>query len=297
MRSTPNQRKSFVITSLIYSLLLLVLCFSYLKVTPQEPEGGIAVNFGTSKKGSGKKQPKKALKKTAKKKTVAKKTVKKKVVKKTPVVPKKPIVTKPVKSVPKKILTQNRVDAPVISKPKKVSKPVITKPVKKVVKKPVSKPKVIQKKPELKPDRSTMDIFEQLAGGSNASGSETQGQGNSDVYGDQGSQSGTRASKAYYGTGKGLDGDGNYRLGGRKALNKEKNVQECNEFGIVVVRIEVDQNGNVIRATPGVKGTTNKAKCLMDPAKRSALETKFNADANAPAKQVGEISYNFRVSK
>ena len=31
--------------------------------------------------------------------------------------------------------------------------------------------------------------------------------------------------------------------------------QDCNESGLVVVRIEVDRNGKVVKADPGVKGT------------------------------------------
>ena len=95
----------------------------------------------------------------------------------------------------------------------------------------------------------------------------------------------------------GLDGDGNYRLGGRRALNKERMIQDCNESGLVVVQIEVNQSGQVTKATPGVKGTTNSAACLLDPARRAALATRFNSDSKAPARQVGTIVYNFKLSE
>lgn len=98
---------------------------------------------------------------------------------------------------------------------------------------------------------------------------------------------------SYYQT---LDGDGNYQLGGRKALRKPKRIQECNEAGIVVVSIEVDRTGKVIKAVPGVRGTTNNTKCLLDPAKAAALATKFNADPKAPSKQIGKIIYRFSLS-
>ncbi|NJW55580.1 energy transducer TonB, partial [Salinimicrobium sp. CDJ15-91] len=77
----------------------------------------------------------------------------------------------------------------------------------------------------------------------------------------------------------------------------EKFIQDCNESGIVVVQIEVDRSGRVTRAIPGVKGTTNNATCLTDPAKRAALATRFNSDSKAPAKQVGTIIYNFKLSE
>jgi len=64
-----------------------------------------------------------------------------------------------------------------------------------------------------------------------------------------------------------------------------------------VVRIEVDNTGKVIKATPGVKGSTNTDKCLMEPARLAALKTKFNADPNAPNKQTGTIIYRFSLSE
>ena len=80
-------------------------------------------------------------------------------------------------------------------------------------------------------------------------------------------------------------------------MNKEKFVQDCNESGRVVVQIEVNPQGTVIRAVPGVKGTTNSAACLMEPAKRAALATRFNSDPKAPARQIGTIIYDFKLSE
>ena len=53
----------------------------------------------------------------------------------------------------------------------------------------------------------------------------------------------------------------------------------------------------MIDATPGVRGTTNNSKCLLDPAKRAALATKFNKDGKAPFKQIGKIIYRFSLSE
>ena len=73
--------------------------------------------------------------------------------------------------------------------------------------------------------------------------------------------------------------------------------QECNEEGIVVVQIKVNANGQVIRATPGVKGSTNINPCLMEPAKKTALSYKWNVDENAPIEQIGYIVINFKLSE
>ena len=66
---------------------------------------------------------------------------------------------------------------------------------------------------------------------------------------------------------------------------------------MVIVRIEVNRNGNVVKAEPGAKGTTNTHPCLLEPAKKIAESHKWPPDSNAPAKQVGFVSINFDVSQ
>ena len=112
----------------------------------------------------------------------------------------------------------------------------------------------------------------------------------------KGKEKGDVNSSKYYGnTGTGLGG--NYNLAGRKALSKPKEQPDCQEEGIVVVRIQVNKNGRVINAIPGVKGSTNTAACLLKPAKLAALKTKWNSDSKAPSKQTGTIIYKFSLSK
>ena len=131
---------------------------------------------------------------------------------------------------------------------------------------------------------------------SNSDGTATGGEGNDDVAGDKGKITGDPNADGYYGNGGG-GGNGDYLLGNRKPLSKPKPKYICNEEGLVVVRIEVDVNGKVIKATPGVKGSTNTASCLMSQAKEAALKTRWQADANAPSKQVGTIKYRFSLSQ
>lgn len=171
-----------------------------------------------------------------------------------------------------------------------IEKPVVQKNVKKVDKgdAPIIKEKPVRKpKDEVKPDKTTTNALDELMNGpkENVASQGLEGNPNADSN-----------AQSYYGTSKGLDGDGNYQVGGRKALNKAKFAQDCNEQGIVVVNIEVDRNGKVIKATPGVRGTTNPSRCLLEPAKRAALATKFNSDSNAPVNQIGKIIYSFRFS-
>lgn len=96
------------------------------------------------------------------------------------------------------------------------------------------------------------------------------------------------------GTGSGGVG---YGLNGRGSANYQTLKQDCNESGMVIVRIVVNRNGNVVEAEPGVKGTTNKAACLLEPAKKIALSHKWAPDANAPTKQIGFVKVNFQLGQ
>ena len=257
--------------TVILHLLVLLLLF-YVGMTYMDPpvEQGIAVNFGTTDTGTGRIQPTKAIK-SAPKET-------------------RPPVTQSKTEIKETVVTQEMENAPVIKEEK--AKPVQEEvPVNEVVKK--EKPAV----PEPTPDKKTTDALSNLINGPKSDGTQKGGEGNDDTAGDKGDPNGDLNAKSYYGNGKGLDGDGNYLLGGRKALNKEKFFQDCNEAGIVVVSIEVDRNGNVTAATAGVRGTTNNSKCLLDPAKRAAMATRFNSDAKAPVKQIGKIIYKFSLSE
>ncbi len=293
---TRHKRKSFVLTLLLHIGLIFLFFYLSLNYIVPEEESGIAVNFGTTVTGSGKVQPNKPIKTSPKNTTPETTRV-------TP----EPQEDSP--EIKEEVVTQDTEDAPVIDKkPKKKPRKKVEKPKEEPKKitdqKPIETPrkdkpvkKVEQKKPDPKPDKSTLDILNSFSNGPKNDGQAKGGEGNDSSPGDKGSPDGDPNAKSYYGNGKGLDGDGNYRLGGRKALNKEKFVQDCNESGIVVVKIEVNQSGRVVRATPGVKGTTNSASCLMEPAKRAALATRFNSDSKAPVKQVGTIIYQFKLSE
>jgi type IV secretory pathway VirB10-like protein len=271
---TKHKQKSMAITVVLHVIILLLFFYVGLTYLDPPPENGIAVNFGTMDTGSGNVQPKEKIK-TAPKQTAP----------------------EPVKQqkaeIKEEVITQDTEEAPVIKKEKK--KELVKEVIKEVPKKEPKKE--VEKKPNPKPDQSTSDALSSLINGPKSDGVDEAGEGGNKKPGDKGDPNGDPNAKSYYGNGKGLDGDGNYLLGGRKALNKKKFVQDCNEAGIVVVSIEVDRNGNVINATPGVRGTTNNSKCLLNPAKRAALATKFNKDAKAPSKQIGKIIYRFSLSE
>jgi protein TonB len=267
---TEYKRKSMRITIVIHLVILFLLFFVLgLKYMDPPLEGGIAVNFGTMDQGSGNIQPKTPVKSAPKQTTP-------------------PPVSQPKSEIKEKVITQDNEDAPVIKneKPQMETREV---PVK-------EQPKEVTK-PTPKPDKSTTDALDNLINAPKSDGQSQNGEGPDNKPGDKGNPNGDPNAKGYYGTGKGLDGDGNYRLGGRKAINKAKEVQDCNEAGKVVVDIVVNQSGTVISAVPGVRGTKNNSRCLLEPAKRAALATRFNPDPKAPAKQYGQIIYNFKLSQ
>ncbi len=264
---TKEEKKSFTITVVIHVVILLLLFMFGLKYLDPPLEQGIAVNFGTTDFGSGEIQPTEPIQSS-------------------PTEAASEPESQPESEIREEVVTQESEVAPVIKKaePKEVSKPVVEKAK-------------VQPKVEPKPDKSTTDALSSILNAPKQEGTAQGGEGNDNKAGDKGSPDGDPNASSYYGIGKGLDGDGNYLLGGRRAINKRIIVQDCNQEGIVVVDIDVDRNGNVTKAIPGVRGTTNNSKCLLDPARRAALETKFNSDAKAPARQVGQIIYRFSLSE
>ena len=162
-------------------------------------------------------------------------------------------------------------------------------PKEEVKEKPKPKPK------PKKPSKAATDAFKNLLEGDKSDG-EPKGEGDDNKDGLKGKENGDPKSSKYYGN-TGTDGDSNYNLAGRRALKKPIEKPDCEEEGTVVVSIEVDKNGRVIKAVPGVKGTTNSAKCLLDPAREAAMRTTWNAAADAPAKQKGTIIYKFTLTE
>jgi len=271
---TPYKKKSAVLTSLILALFLLSLFIFGLSYFDPPKEYGMAVNFGTSNVGRGKTPTKDVPKTLPNKPKPVKKALKTKVkTAKTPV--------------KEKVLTQDKIDAPVIAK-KTVKKPKKATPKKK---------KIVKKKtpPQPKPDKTTTDILSKLINGPKNKAKAKKGEGTDVKPGNKGQKEGDLNTKSYYGKG-GKGGGGSYNLGNRRPLDTPKPLYECDEEGRVVVSIEVNPNGRVISAKAGVKGSTTSAPCLLLRAKEAALKTTWQADASAPSKQIGSIIYNFSLT-
>jgi outer membrane biosynthesis protein TonB len=278
---TKHERNSARITALL--MLILILLFFVMGPPYLDPptEYGVAVNFGTTDFGSGNVQPLKPIKAEPKK------------INKTP--QETPTESIPEESVADKVedvATQESEESIRIKKQKEAEARAKAEAERIEREKREAEEK---KKREQEEKKRKLD---ELMGGIGKSDGETTGsEGNDDQVGDKGQPDGDPYANSYYGDpGTGSGGVG-YGLNGRGAPSRKVFKQDCNESGLVVVRIEVDRNGSVTKAEPGVKGTTNNAACLLEPAKKIALSHKWRPDSKAPARQLGFVSVNFKIGQ
>jgi outer membrane biosynthesis protein TonB len=288
--NTKHKRKSAALTSVIMSLLLIALFFVGMTYLDPPQEYGIAVNFGTSSVGKGTVQPQVPIK-----------SVPREVIEQPPQEVEEtsaPEETEKVSDVSEEVVTQDLEESIAIKKEeerKRKAEEVAKKEREENERIEREKQAAIAKqKAEEEAKRKKLDA---LIGGINDSeGATTGGQGDDDIAGDKGKITGDPNADGFYGKG-GSGGSGDYQLGNRKPLSRPKPNYICNEEGLVIVRIEVDMNGSVTKASAGVKGSTNTAECLLSQAQEAAMKTKWQADTNAPSKQVGTIKYRFSLSQ
>ncbi|MCR5861954.1 energy transducer TonB [Flavobacterium sp. J372] len=256
---TEHEKKSFVITVIIYTVILLLCFFLGMTYMDPPPENGIAINFGTTEFGQGDVQPMEDVRMAPQQAQSA------------------------AEATPQadEVATQDVDDAPVVNK----EKPQKETPKQDVTPKPQPKPT---------PSKNTMDALNSVLNGPKTDGKSDQGQGDDNKPGDAGRRDGDRNGDGD-GDGKGLGrgtGVGNYQLAGRKPVATPK-PGGCNEEGTVAVQITVDNSGRVISVATD-RGTI-ASPCLINQAKQAALKTKFEpGDAE---KQIGKIIYNFKLSE
>ena len=274
---TIHKKKSSLLTLVILIVFIWgIFSFGMQYQDPPE-EYGIAINFGTSNQGY--EIPNDILPSKESSEQVQEEVQEEKM--------EETIEDISEETIKEEVVTQTEKEAPVIEKPEDVEVKEVEKKEKPKKEKPKPKPK--------KPSKNTLQAFDNLLKGDTSDGNKA-GEGNDAVSGLKGDKKGDPISTKYYGN-TGKSGDPNYNLAGREALLKPKEQPNCEEEGIVVVSIEVDKEGKVIKAVSGVKGTTNTANCLLKPAREAALKTTWNADPNSPTKQKGTIIYKFSLTK
>jgi outer membrane biosynthesis protein TonB len=83
-----------------------------------------------------------------------------------------------------------------------------------------------------------------------------------------------------------------YRLVNRKDLDLPNPVYTCYGSGKVVISIEVDETGRVVKSSYSKSASTTDNECLIDAALEYAAIARFNTDASKQ-KQLGTITFNF----
>nr|WP_297784814.1 energy transducer TonB [uncultured Allomuricauda sp.] len=287
---TRHKKKSFTLTTLLLSALLLLLF--YIGMTYLDPpiENGIAVNFGTMEYGSGEVQPREPVR--SEPREVESQPEPQEVAE--PVEPEETVVEEaPVEEV----LTSNEEETIKLRQQQEAKRKAEeeAEKVKAEVERIAKEKREAEERKRQEQEAKKKSVDALIGGIGKSDGTATGSEGDDDRTGDKGQPDGDPYATSYYGSPG--TGTGGYGLSGRSLANKGKVQQECNEEGRVVVRIVVDRSGMVIKAQPGVKGTTNNAPCLLEPARKTAMLHRWNPDSNAPAQQIGFVVVNFKLGQ
>ncbi|MFL0352167.1 cell envelope integrity protein TolA [Xanthomarina sp. GH4-25] len=292
---TKHERNSAKITTLIAVLIILLLFVVGTQYMDPPEEYGVAVNFGTTDFGSGDVQPTKPIKSEPREvEKQPQETVKQP--------EQKQAEAASAKTKAEDVLTENNDEAIAIkkqkeaeAKAKKVADAKAKAQAEADAKAKAEADKLAKEQAEKEAKKKKLDAL--IGGVSKSEGQETGGEGDDNKAGDKGQLDGDPYAASYFGEPGSGNGGVGYGLKGRGAPTKKVFKQDCNESGMVIVKIVVNRNGDVIEATPGVKGTTNTASCLLEPAKKIALSHKWRADSKAPTKQVGFVKVNFNLGQ
>ncbi|MEO6884247.1 MAG: hypothetical protein ABI199_09520 [Bacteroidia bacterium] len=127
---------------------------------------------------------------------------------------------------------------------------------------------------------------------SDKSNGQSGGDGTSNHAGNAGSPDGKTPGEGN-GVGQGGVGGTGYSLAGRRMTHIPSVDSKSPEQGKVVVKIIVDQNGNVLSAVPGERGSTTTSSVLYAQAKQAALSAKFSPSSDGSTEQEGTITFIF----
>jgi colicin import membrane protein len=288
-------RKAAFWTTVTMAIILALLFLFGFKTLHQE-ESGMLINFGDSETGTGHIEP-------AKNDPAPKITP-----------PPKPQVESP-SAAQEELETQNFEEAAAIEAAKKKEKKRKVKEDKERQEalerqREIERLEEIERQKELEKERIRKEderrieeerkareakaeaIRQQTSNAFGQSNNNSEGQGITKGEGNQGGANGSINSNNYSGNGLGTSGD--WSLAGRSLMGSlPKPRFSIQKEGKVAVEIHVDREGNVISATPILKGSTTQDAQLYQLAKEAALKAKFNANPGAKAKQVGTITYRF----
>lgn len=84
-----------------------------------------------------------------------------------------------------------------------------------------------------------------------------------------------------------------YVMAGRKMTKEPKIDNLTMEKGIVVVEITINKYGNVVKAVPGIEGSTTNSQYLLTKAKQAAESAMFDTSPVMPQSQTGTMTITF----
>jgi TonB family protein len=252
-------------------LVLLLVVFGFSTPLPLPAEKGILINFGNSDDGMGAEEPR---------------------MQDAAPTPQQAKASKPSEESP---LTQTHEEAPSLPAPKKEStkKEQTKSKTETPTTQPTQNTQTTQTNTEEKPKVNHKALFP----GQKTTGGNT-GEGETGKPGNQGGLEGSPESTNRTGTtGGGGDADRGIiaNLQGRTAQSLPKPEYPSQKEGRVVVEVTVDNRGNVTKAVAGVRGSTTLDNELLRAAEKAALNAKFDVNLNAPASQIGTITYIFKL--
>jgi colicin import membrane protein len=257
VETKKDKYKGIIGTVLFHAgLVILLLFLGFTTSLPLPGEGGVEVNLGYSDEGQGDIQPE------------------------TPPALEEEVSSGPLtEDTEKDIATQDTEESTIIEKPKKESSK--EKPVEKVETK-----KTIKEEPKVNEAA--------LYKGKSSKSTGSSGEGITQSPGDQGKPNGTPDSDNYSGTG-GSGGGLSFSLAGRSPKYLPKPSSNFKENGTVVVQIDVDKYGKVVKALAIDKGSNTTNATLRNLAEQAAKLAIFNANTDAAEVQRGTITYHFVV--
>lgn len=260
---TEHEKKSFVITVIIYTVILLLCFFLGMTYMDPPPENGIAINFGTTEFGQGDVQPMEDVRMAPQQAQSA------------------------AEATPQadEVATQDVDDAPVVNK----EKPQKETPKENVTPKPQPKPT---------PNKTVADAVNSVLNGPKTEGKSDQSQGNYDLPGDAGDRDGNRNSNGN-GNGEG-DGLGGRKGAGQSITRRGKPLPvpaDCKDLigkYLIIVKVTVDRAGNVTKAYVDNKNSSiNASECLKRSARDNAMRGRYEPGSIDELK--GEIRYNYDI--
>ena len=257
MELNKDKYKGIIGTVLFHiALLILLIILGFSTPLPLPGEGGVEVNLGFSEEGQGDVQPEIA-----------------------PAFEEKVTSPRSQQDTEDDIVTQDTEETTIIEKPRK------DKAQEKSADENETK-EVVKEEPKVNPAALYKGKSSQTKG--------TSGEGITGTPGDQGKPNGTPDSDNYSGTG-GSGGGLSYSLSGRSPKYLPKPSSNFKENGTVVVQIDVDKYGKVVKALAIDKGSNTTDATLRSLAEQAARQAIFNANPDAADVQRGTITYHFVV--